>query len=64
MSEIPTIDTIRMVREIRDRMNEATKNMTREERIAYINRKGGEANARFREMAERSAAAARQSGGS
>ena len=46
------IDTMPMVREIRDRINEETSHMTLDERIAYVRSKGTEAKAKFREVAE------------
>lgn len=43
MAEDLTIDTIKMVREIRDRMHDEMQGMTRAQRLEYIRRKGAEA---------------------
>jgi hypothetical protein len=52
MTQKQTIDAMQMVREIRDRINEQTSQMTPDERMAYIRRNGEEANRRFRQAGE------------
>lgn len=47
MSETPTVDAVKMVREIRDRLQERTKEMSPEEVDDFYNRSA----ARFREQA-------------
>lgn len=43
MTEDLNVDTIKMVREIRDRMHEEMKGLTREQRREYIRRRAAEA---------------------
>jgi hypothetical protein len=63
MTDTPTIDAVKMVREIRDRLQERTRGMTPEQVDDFYNRSA----ARFREQAlaelkERSAISRSQDG--
>ena len=54
-----TFDAVKMVREIRDAHYEQTKNMTKEERLAFYQKKGKEAQKKLERLArERGSAAA------
>jgi hypothetical protein len=52
MEKRKRIDAIRMVRQIRDTHYEQTKHMTKEERLAFYQKKGKQAQANLERLAE------------
>jgi hypothetical protein len=47
MNETPTIDTMKMVREIRDQIHDEMQGMTATQRVDYIRQKAAEAEKRM-----------------